>query len=245
MLMRENLDRNFSDADPRFRIPRNRLSRSRSRLRFLRTVLVLFSPCAVSFGQGSAPRSISLDEAIRAADALPDLKAAQAALRVAEAGVKLAGRWPDPSFSFATRSLTAKESYGLSLPLPWPGRGARLDVARAEAAVAGADRDLVRSTARRAMRLAWFTLATREDLAASASDRRIRARRTADAVTTLYDAGRVALIESSRVRADAALAGADASQADQDQRIAEGVLRRLLSIEAEQRLTVTDRKSVV
>jgi hypothetical protein len=57
------------------------------------------------------------------------------------------------SFTFATRSITAKESYFISAPLPWPGRGARIDVAKAEAAIVGTDREAVRLMARRALRI--------------------------------------------------------------------------------------------
>ncbi len=183
-------------------------------------------------------RSVSLDEALKAAALLPDLKAAQAALRAAEAGVKLTGRWPNMSFTFATRSITAKESYHLSVPLPWPGRGARIDVAKAEAAISGTDRDAVRLMARRALRLAWFNVAAREDMAKAAADRAARVKAISDAVAALYDAGRVALLEPSRARADAAIAAADVNQAEQEHRIAESVLRRLLGIEISERIRV-------
>lgn len=208
-----------------------------------RTTVALTAGILLVMGRASGAqdverRAISLDEALQAALALPDLKAAEAALRVAEAGIRLAGRWPDPSFSFATRSITAKESYAFSVPLPWPGRGARLAVARAEAAVVGTDKEAARLIGRRAMRLAWFTLAAREDLESAATERMLRMKRTSEAVTALYDAGRVALVESSRARADAALAVADASLTEQEERIAESVLRRLMSIESGQRLRV-------
>jgi len=188
--------------------------------------------------QGGAPRSVSLDEAIKAADLLPDLKAAEAALRAAEEGAKAAGRLPEASFGFATHSITARQSYSLSVPLPWPGRGSRIDAAKAGAAVAGTDRDSARLMARHALRVAWFTAAAREDMAKAASDRAARARAAAQAVGALFDAGRVALLEVSRARADAAIAGADASQSEEEQRIAEGVLRRLLGIDAPQPIQV-------
>ncbi|MEO8501862.1 MAG: TolC family protein [Vicinamibacteria bacterium] len=185
-----------------------------------------------------APRVISLAEALQAADRLPDLRAADAALRAAEAGIRAAGRWPDPAFTFATRSITAKESYAFSVPLPWPGRGARLDVAKAGAALVGTDREAARLLARRALRLAWFSTAAREDMATAASERAVRIKGTADAVTALFDAGRVALLELSRARADAAIAAADQIQVEEDHRIAESVLRRLLGIEGPQRIRV-------
>jgi|GEM_PF-1574475 len=185
------------------------------------------------------PRIVSLEEAVKAANLLPDLKAAEAALRSAEAAIKAARRFPDPSLSFTTRSITARESYALSAPLPWPGRGARIDVAKAGSVLAAADRESALAMARRAMRLAWFTLAAREDMALAAHDRAARARATADAVTTLFEAGRVALLDASRARADAALNAADEPQAEEEHRIAESVLRRLVYIDAPQRIAVT------
>lgn len=197
----------------------------------LRIALAVTALGAVVARAQDAPRVVSLDEAVAAAERLPDLAAAEAAVRAAEAGVRLASRWPDVSLGFARRSITARESYSLSAPLPWPGRGARIEAARAEAALAGSDRDASRRIGRRALRLAWFTLAAREDLAAAASEKAARARATADAVESLYDAGRVALVERSRVVADAALAAADAAQAGEEMKVAEGALRRLLGFD--------------
>jgi cobalt-zinc-cadmium efflux system outer membrane protein len=186
-----------------------------------------------------AARLVSLDEALDAAARLPDLKAAEAALRAAEAGVRAAGRFPNPSFTFATRSITAKESYALAVPLPWPGRGARIELARAERTLAGTDREAARLLGRRALRLAWFSAAAREDMARAAADRATRVRATADAVTALYDAGRVALLEVSRAKADAAIAAADENQIEEEHRIAESLLRRLLGLEGSPRVSVT------
>jgi outer membrane protein TolC len=188
-------------------------------------------------GQEAAPRLVSIQDALNAADLLPDIRAAEAALRAAEEGVKAAGRLPEASFGFATHSITARQSYSLSVPLPWPGRGPRVDAAKAGVVVVGSDRESARLMARHALRVAWFTTAAREDMARAASDRAARARSASDAVATLFDAGRVALLEVSRARADAAMAAADASQAEEERRIAEGVLRRLLGLEG-QRVTV-------
>ncbi len=218
----------------------NRPTHRRVAHRSLLAAFVVFALPWVSRVRAQEPslRSVSLDEALKGAALLPDLKAAEAALRAAEAGVKLAGRWPDMSFTFATRSITAKESYSFAVPLPWPGRGARIDVAKAQAAIVGNDREAVRLMARRALRLAWFNLAAREDMAKAAADRAARVKATSAAVAALYDAGRVALLEPSRARADAAIATADVAQAEQEHRIAESVLRRLLGIEVSQRIRV-------
>jgi outer membrane protein TolC len=206
------------------------IARTMRRVAMSLTPLLLFAP--VVWAQEAAPHVVSLQEALRAADLLPDLKAAEAALRAAEEGVKLAGRLPDPSFGFATHSVSARQSYSLSVPLPWPGRGPRVDVAKAGVAAAGTDRDGARLIARRALRIAWYTTAAREDMAKAATDRAARAKAGADAVTALFDAGRVALLEVSRARADAAMTAADAAQSEEELQIAEGVLRRLLGIES-------------
>lgn len=204
----------------------------------LRAAAFIFCAGGWATAQEPSPRVVRLDEALKAADLIPDLKVAEAAMRVAEFGVQAAGRWPDPSFTFATRSITAKESYALSAPLPWPGRGARLAVAKAAAEIAGTERQAARLMGRRAMRLAWFTLAAREDLAAAALERASRMRKTAEAVAALYDAGRIALVESSRGRVDAAIANAEQTKAEEERRIAESVLRRLLGIEDATRIKV-------
>lgn len=188
--------------------------------------------------QEPTARVVSLDEALSSVERLPDLAAAEAAVRAAEAGVRIAGRWSDLSIGFARRSITARESYSVSTPLPWPGRGARIEAARAEAALVGSDREATRRVGRRALRLAWFTLAAREDLAAAAAARAGRVRSTADAVSALYEAGRVARVERLRAVADAAMASADAAQAAEETKLAEGMLRRLLGVEPGQTLRV-------
>ncbi len=93
-----------------------------------------------------------------------------------------------------------------------------------------ADRESARAISRRALRLAWFTLAAREDMAQAARDRASRVKAEADAVNLLFEAGRVALLDASRARADAALTAADEAQAEAEQRIAESALRRLLGL---------------
>ena len=185
-----------------------------------------------------AARAVTLEEALAKADALPDLQAAMAALRAAEAGVRLAGRPGDPTVAFSRRSITAHESFTLSLPLPWPGRGARVSAATAEAVAVGADLDAAKNLARRAMRLLWFGLAAREDLASAAADRAGRLNGVADAVKELHDAGRVSLLELSRARADAALAAADTVQASEEARTAEAGLRRWMALPSTERVTV-------
>lgn len=199
---------------------------------------VIIAASATPAAAQESRRVVTLDEALKAADLIPDLEAARAALRMAQAEVRAASRPPDPTISFARRSITAKESYGLSVPLPWPGRSARISSARAGVDIAVAERDLARSVARKAMRLAWFTLAARQDMALGAHDRAARLQKTADALQELLDAGRIALVDSSRGKADAALAAAAVVRADEDTLIAEGVLRRLLTIDATQHIAV-------
>ena len=69
----------------------------------------------------------TLERALATAERSPELTAAEAGQRAAIAEARGAGRFPDPSLTFATHSVSARQSYLLDVPLPWPGRGARVD----------------------------------------------------------------------------------------------------------------------
>ena len=176
-------------------------------------------------------RVVTLQEAVAAADAAPELEAARASERAADASIKLARRLPDPTLSFTTNSVTAREALAAALPLPWPARGRRIDAARAELASAGRGRESARASTRRQLRAAWFALASAEDRARAVADRQLRAQRNAEAVDALFQQGRVARLDQVRAEAEAALALSERAAADEARDTAAAVLAALMHLE--------------
>ena len=88
-------------------------------------------------------------------------------------------RRPSPS-----RPARSPRRSRTSSPCPCPGLvAARRSMSRRpRAAIVGTDREAVRLMARRALRLAWFNVAAREDMAKAAADRAARVKATFDAV---------------------------------------------------------------
>ena len=110
------------------------------------------------------PREVTLDEALRAADAAPDVVAARAGEQAASANVRLARAPGEPSLSLQTHSVTAQESVAISIPFRWAGqKKAGVKTAEADLESAARTRDAALATARRAARVAWYTLAASED----------------------------------------------------------------------------------
>jgi outer membrane protein TolC len=193
----------------------------------------------------SERREVTLAEAIAHAPALAEVRAAIAGQQVAAANAQAAGRPGDLGLSFATRSETARESISASLPLPWLGpRGARLAVAHGEEGVAAAEARGALAEAEHALRVAWFALAAAEERRRVAAEQLARAQRNAQAVRDLFEAGRVARLETKRAEAESALAGADDLAAAEERRGASAGLALLLGLPAESDLVAAgDRPS--
>jgi cobalt-zinc-cadmium efflux system outer membrane protein len=192
---------------------------------------------AARAGENATPvQAWTLERSLATADRLPEVAAAAASERAATEEARAAGRFPDPSLTFATHSVSARQSYLLDVPLPWPGRGARVDVARGNVTQAEADRDLARLEARRAIRLAWFELGAAEERARAARERTERVERNASAVDTLFEEGRASRLEQARARGDAALADADAAETEERRAGAESALRLLLALPPDARV---------
>lgn len=208
--------------------------RARPSRRPVAAVVVLFAVGSLRAAEpdiGSI-RTWTLDQALAEVDRLPEIEAARAGQRAAAAEARAAGRFLDPSVSVSTHSITARESFGVAVPLPWPGRGPRIEVARARVVEATMERDVSRLDARRALRDAWFGLAAAEDRARAMTERSERIERSASAVDALFTDGRASKLDQSRARGEAALAAADAAQAEEQRAAAESALHFFLSSDA-------------
>ena len=184
-----------------------------------------------------APRTVTLEEAVASADRAPELAAAQAGEQVAAAGVHVARALPDPEFTFVTNSVNAQEAVSVLMPLPWPARGPRIDAATADLQTAGRARDVARSSARQALRAAWYGLASAEDRAQAAADRETRAERNAAAISALLAEGRVARLEEVRANAELTLAQSDRATFDEALRTAGARLTTLMGLPPETGIT--------
>lgn len=189
-----------------------------------------------------ASGAITLDEALALAERAPDVIVVRAAQRVAEAEVEVARSPYAPTFSAATHSITARASLALALPLRWGGqRGAAVAAAQAGFAATERSKAAAVAAARRELRVRWLTLAAAEATARIAAERSARATRIAEAVQSMFDAGRTARIEQARAAAEAALARSAQESAEQARATAAAVLRYLLGrAPAEQLATAGD-----
>ncbi len=178
-----------------------------------------------------AVRTVTLEEAVASADRAPEMIAAHAGERAAEAGVRVARALPDPEVSLSTNSINAQEALSVLLPLPWPARGRRIEAAISNVQTAGRARDAARSSARQALRVAWFTLAAAEDRAQAAADRQGRARRNAEAIAALFAEGRVAHLERIRADAEIALAQSEGASVEEALRTAGAALATLMGLD--------------
>ncbi len=145
--------------------------------------LLLLIPLGAVTASEETVRTVTLEEAVASADRAPEMIAAHAGEQAAEAGVRVARAFPDAEISLTTNSINAREALSVLLPLPWPARGRRIEVATSNVLAAGRTRDAARASARQALRAAWFTLAAAEDRAQAVADRRSRAERSKSART--------------------------------------------------------------
>lgn len=184
--------------------------------------------------------SITLAEALAAADTAPDVVIARAAERTAAAAVSAAKAPGAPSFTAGTNSITARESLALSAPIRWGGqRRAQLAEARAGFETAGLAREAARASARRLIRTGWFDLAAAESLARIAAERAARSRRNAEAVSAMLQSGRASRLDTSRAGVEAALAKSEENAAEQERAGAAAALGFLLSRPAGEPLETT------
>ncbi len=193
-------------------------------------LLLLGGSAAAAAEPDTAARAVTLEEAVASADAAPEIIAARAGEMAAAAAVRVARTIPDLEVSMTTNSVTARESASVLVPLPWPGRGPRVEVATAHLSTAARTREEAIASARQALRTAWFALAAARERGAAAADRETRARRNAEAVAALFSEGRVARLEQVRSDAEAAFAVSERASAEEKARAAGSALATLMGL---------------
>jgi len=193
--------------------------------------LLLFAAVAMAWPGEETERALTLQEVVTSADQAPELIAARAGEAVAEALVRVSHKTSDLEVSMMTNSVTAHEAAAVLVPLPWPARGRRIEAATAHLATATRTREEALATARQALRTAWFTLAAARERAAAAADREARARRNAEAVSALYEEGRVAHLEQVRASAEASLALSERVSEEERHRGAAAALLTLMGLD--------------
>jgi cobalt-zinc-cadmium efflux system outer membrane protein len=175
------------------------------------------------------PRVVTLDEALRAAESIPDVVAARATARVAEAGIRSAKAPGEPSASIGTHSVSAKESLQVTVPFRWGGqRSAAVGEAKAARDASNLRSEAAIATARRACRVAWFTLAANEDRLRAATELVTRSETNRRAVADMLEVQRTSRLEAARATAAAAIATAERAGAEQAVIAASAELRALL-----------------
>ena len=188
--------------------------------------------CVEVPSEAGAPRVVTLEEALAAADSTPDVVIARAKERIAEAGIRSARTPGEPSLTLATHSVTARASAAVSVPFRWGGQRAwAVGAAKAERDMAARSREASIATARRLCRIAWFTLAANEDRLRAAIDSAARSERNKRAVDDLFEVERAPRLDAARATAESATAGAARAGADQAVVAASAELRALLGIE--------------
>ena len=174
--------------------------------------------------------AVSLAQALAAAESTPEVVLARAEELMAQRAVDVVARPSEVSVGLETHSVTARESVTLSYSPRWAGqRAAALSAARAEFAAASSSRELAIVEARHTVRAAWFTLAGAEQLARIQAEAAERAGRTSEAVSALFDQGRVAKLDVARAKAEASRAQSEAEGAEQTRASAADALGALLA----------------
>ena len=186
---------------------------------------------AMAAAAGPPPRVVTLDEALAAADSVPEVIAARAFGRGADAAIRNARAPGDPSISIASRSITARESLSVSVPFRWGGqRAAAVSHAQAEHDTALRSRDAALAAARRACRVAWFTFAASEDHLRAATELSARSERNRKAIADLFELQRVSRLDSVRATTETAIAVSVEATAEQAVIAASADLRALLGL---------------
>lgn len=199
-------------------------------MRALSALLLMTQFGSVVHAEAGAPvRVVTLDEALGAADISLEVAMARAELRAAEAGIRGVRAPGEPTLSIVTRSVSARESVAVSFPFRWGGqRAAALSAAERDRDAAARSRERTTADARRACRIAWYTLAAGEDLLRAADDLVSRSERNRRAIAELLDQERASRLDLSRATAEAAMAAAARAGAEKTVIAAGAALRALL-----------------
>lgn len=185
--------------------------------------------CAEVASATPAPRIVTLEEALAAAESTPEVIVAGAIERIAAAGIRTAKAPAEPSLTLATKTITARESVALSVPFRWGGqRFAAVSAAEAELQAANRSRDAAIATSRRVCRVAWFTLAAAEDSLRAAIDAAARWERNRRALADLFEMQRASRLDVAQATAEAVQASAARASAEKAVVAASADLRALL-----------------
>lgn len=188
---------------------------------------------ACSIATSARAREIDYAEVLAIARATsPELTAVRTREAIGRAGVRVAGVLPNPTFTIATYTETAKLAVDATLALPLFGQrdaaihagAAELDVMRADTRVAASD---VRWASARAFVALWYA----ERIAEARHDAAAIAARTDDAVNGRVDAGTAPELDRLRAHAERLRAEADALDADARTTAAGSELGRWLGID--------------
>lgn len=188
------------------------------------------------------PHLVTLDEALAAAALSPEVVIARATERVAAAQIQSAKTPGEPKLLVATRSVTAKEVLALSVPFRWGGqRASAVSEAEATRDAAASSREVAIADARRACRIAWFTLAASEDRLRAATASVARSERNRRAIADLFELQRASRLDAARASSEAATARAAEVDAEQGVIAASARLRALLGIDGVRLTAGNDR----
>jgi cobalt-zinc-cadmium efflux system outer membrane protein len=150
----------------------------------------------------------------RAAGAAPPVALADRQEMVARADVEVAGALANPSVSVQTSRLTSRLIAAGSLPLPVLGqRGHAVSAARADAAVAGVEREVARLAARLGATAAWIDLWAAQRRAELLTLAGRDALRLQDIARERFEAGAAPRLDVVRATADRARAEAESASA--------------------------------
>src|SRR5262244_506546 len=166
--------------------------------------------------RGDETRPITFAEARAAAERLaPDVLQAERREGVAEADVRVAGTWPNPTLTVESATITAHLITAVSVPLPIFGQvSTQEDASRAALRVARLDTAASRNDARWAATVAWIDLREAGERARVLADAAADAARTAEVAGRRFDAGSAPRIDVVRAAADRARARSEADSAD-------------------------------
>jgi outer membrane protein, heavy metal efflux system len=187
----------------------------------------------VAAGAGTEEtRPISFAEARAAAERnAPDVLQAQRREGLAEADVRVAGTWANPTLLLQSARLTAHVVYGVTVPLPIFGQvSTQEDAARAALTVSRLDTAHVRSEARWGATVAWIDLREAEERARVLTETATDADRVMAAAEQRFAAGSAPRIDVVRAGADRARARAEAASADAAVRAASARLANFLRL---------------
>ncbi len=182
-------------------------------------------------GQASSARQLTLQAALELAEKRNlDLVAARARRAVTEAGVRIAGQRPNPTFSFTALRDTPHEGFFIDQPLEIGGkRDRRLEVARQEGALTEVEITTVERHIRRSTREAYYRLAFARAESGRLAEVLKLTQRIQQIARERYEGGAVAQLEVVQAALEVSRAQADARVAEQEEKVVLSQMNALLN----------------